>query len=111
MKITLSAPNVSAKTYMRECSYIEITSYHTGETSYARALEHDRHYPRFHVYIEMTPASISINLHLDAKETSYDGVAAHSGEYDGKLVEEEIARIQDIIGNLSKKMLPKKLGF
>ncbi len=38
------------------------------------------------------------NLHLDQRHSRYEGIAAHSGEYDGKVVEEESARIAKSVG-------------
>ena len=37
------------------------------------------------------------NLHLDQKKPTYEGHVAHSGEYDGELVEEEAERIRRIL--------------
>jgi hypothetical protein len=33
------------------------------------------------------------NLHLDQKKTSYEGSHAHSGQYDGEVVDREADRI------------------
>jgi len=52
-------------------------------------------YPRFHLYIKENNQNWVFNLHLDQKKPSYAGAAAHSGEYDGELIEREIARIQN----------------
>lgn len=53
-----------------------------------------RFYPRFHLYIKDKGDVIIFDLHLDQKKASYKGQRAHSGEYDGPLVEEEIGRIE-----------------
>ena len=50
-------------------------------------------FPRFHAYAEDTDNGIQINLHLDQKAASYEGSSAHGGEYEGPLVEQEMARI------------------
>lgn len=57
------------------------------------------YYPRFHVYLkqEVKTGDFYFNLHLDHKKPSYEGVHAHSGEYDGALVEEEAGRIKTIL--------------
>jgi len=54
-------------------------------------------YPRFHIYLKENKKTneITINLHLDQKKPSYKGVSAHSGEYEGKVVEKEIKRIKN----------------
>jgi len=61
-------------------------------------------YPRFHLYIkEIRPIDQSMclsyifNLHLDQKKPSYKGSKGHSGEYDGKVVEDEAERIKNIL--------------
>jgi len=56
-------------------------------------------YPRFHIYIkEEKTGDFIFNLHLDQKKPSYSGVHAHSGEYEGELVNEEAKRIKRMIG-------------
>jgi hypothetical protein len=50
-------------------------------------------YPRFHLYIKQEKDNIFFNLHLDQKKPSYGGSSAHSGEYEGKMVEQEKERI------------------
>ena len=50
-------------------------------------------YPRFHLYIKQEKDNVFFNLHLDQKKPSYQGTSAHSGEYDGKLIEQEKERI------------------
>lgn len=54
-------------------------------------------FPRYHVYVEMVGEELRVNLHLDAKAASYAGTSMHAGEYDGPLVESEVARIQGAI--------------
>jgi len=55
-------------------------------------------YPRFHLFIKQTrDNNLFFNLHLDQKKPSYEGSSAHSGEYEGKLVEEEKERITKIL--------------
>ena len=53
-------------------------------------------YPRFHIYCTLDKSSktLTINLHLDQKAPSYDGSSAHSGEYDGPLIEKEADRLK-----------------
>lgn len=54
-------------------------------------------YPRFHLYIIEEKDGFSCNLHLDQKKPSYKGSAGHAGEYDGKLIEEEVERIKSLL--------------
>ena len=108
MRLILPKLNIAAKNFLRQCGYAEISNPHkNNETSYARSLNPGRFYPRFHVYWEETSQGIQINLHLDAKKPSYEGASAHSGEYDGAVVENESQRIQII----SEKFISKKESF
>lgn len=66
-----------------------------GESSFARRLSNSD-YPRFHVYV--SHETHELNLHLDQKKPSYEGATAHSGEYEGELVEKEAERIKQIAG-------------
>lgn len=56
-----------------------------------------RGYPRFHIYLKLKDKDLIFNLHLDQKRPVYNGVTAHSGEYDGKIIEEEAERIKQIL--------------
>jgi len=60
----------------------------------------DGRYPRFHLYIRKQGANIVFNLHLDQKKPSYSGAAAHSGEYQGPIIEKEAERIKELIKGL-----------
>ena len=88
------------KVFLRHCGYHEFYDYKTGKASFVRRL--GRHvYPHFHIYIEEEDDRLIFNLHLDQKKPSYAGSSAHSGEYDGELVEKEAERIKSgINGNL-----------
>lgn len=98
MKFAIKKINTSHKNLMRVCGYKEILNPHKqNELSYARSLEASRFYPRFHIYITNVPNDgIEISLHLDMKKPSYEGTTAHSGEYDGDLVEREAQRLKNI---------------
>jgi hypothetical protein len=54
-------------------------------------------FPRWHLYAKEQPDGWDLNLHLDQKRPIYKGTAAHSGEYEGELVEKEIARLQQLL--------------
>ncbi|MCD5384753.1 MAG: hypothetical protein LRZ94_00360 [Candidatus Pacebacteria bacterium] len=57
-------------------------------------------YPRFHIFIRFDRGKKAIfNLHLDQKKPIYSGSRAHSAEYDGFLVEEEMDRIKKHISS------------
>jgi len=54
-------------------------------------------YPRFHIYLTVENKKLIFNLHLDQKRPIYKGATAHSGEYEGDLVEKEAERIKQFI--------------
>ena len=56
-------------------------------------------YPRFHLFIKENKEKneFIFNLHLDQKKPVYKGTPAHSGEYDDKLIEQEVIRIRKMI--------------
>ncbi|MBI2041428.1 MAG: hypothetical protein HYT20_00220 [Candidatus Nealsonbacteria bacterium] len=68
-----------------------------GESSFARRLG-AADYPRFHAYVSRgaSEQEVIINIHLDQKKPVYKGTSAHSGEYDGDLVEREAERIKQM---------------
>ncbi len=95
MDITLKKPIAdNPRNVLRRAGYAEDVDprYHT--VSYTIRLGSGR-YPRFHCYIQETETTVRFSLHLDQKQASYEGADhAHSGEYDGRLVEEELGRIR-----------------
>ncbi len=74
-------------------------------------------YPRFHIYLKEKNDWLIINLHLDQKkptysnkikpkskdwqkiapDESYKRLTAHSGEYQGEIIEKEAQRIKQIL--------------
>jgi len=56
-----------------------------------------RGYPRFHIYLKEDGSDLILNLHLDQKRPSYQGTTAHSGEYEGRIVEDEAERIKQVL--------------
>lgn len=82
---------------MRTAGYKPIAITTQGELNCVRPLGGD--YPRFHVYAKENSQGVTINLHLDQKKPSYGQETAHSGEYDGELVEEERRRIESFVGS------------
>lgn len=84
---------------MRKAGYFFLAE-ENGEMSFIRPMDRNG-YPRFHVYlkIDKSDCRIDFNLHLDQKRPVYQGVAAHSGEYDGETIEREAERVKKILGN------------
>lgn len=96
MDVEISKEKVNnPEVYIRRCGYGKIFDSRSGHTSYVRRAGAD-FYPRFHVYINESSEYWIFSLHLDQKKVSYEGVHAHSGEYDGKLVEKEGERIGNV---------------
>ena len=109
MKIIIPKLSVASKNFLRQCGYAEISNWHkNNEISYVRTLNPGRFYPRFHIYIETNPKQIMLNLHLDAKQPSYEGTSAHGGEYDGEIVEAEASKIKSAAEKLSMLLLLQK---
>ena len=92
MKIHIQKNDLKENLYnfLRKCGYAPF------HDSYVKVLSASG-YPRFHIYTSQTDSQHILNLHLDQKRPSYGKETAHSGEYDGKVVEEEAERIEDLI--------------
>jgi len=112
MKLTIPKLTIASQNLLHKCGYIEIRNPHKdNEISYARSLDPGRFYPRFHAYLEEGGKEFVINLHLDAKKPSYAGTAAHSGEYEGPIIEKEAARIKISAYSFLFKVPSSQLGF
>lgn len=78
---------------LQEAGYHEFLDPNTEKISYIMRLARE-FYPRYHVYItRQDDNGIELDIHIDQKHASYEGSRAHSGEYDGPLVEEEAKRL------------------
>lgn len=75
---------------MRRIGYIE--NRYGSDINFFRPLS-ALNYPRFHIYPQRIEGGFLLKLHLDAKKPIYKGVSAHSGEYEGKVIEDEKKRI------------------
>lgn len=65
---------------------------HKNRQSFSRRLSSNE-FPRFHVYYKEATGGLELSMHIDQKAACYGGQSAHSGEYDGQLLEEEKQRI------------------
>ncbi len=102
MKIIFQNINHDVLFLMRRASYgYERKDSQTGELSFSKRLGANR-YPRFHVYVKKDGDTMTVNLHLDQKQPSYEGATAHSGEYEGELVEQEAEMIKLAINRVVK---------
>ncbi|MCK4525326.1 MAG: hypothetical protein KAU07_02735 [Candidatus Andersenbacteria bacterium] len=92
MKINIKKSDLKENLYnfLRKCGYAPF------HDSYVKVISGSG-YPRFHIYVNESDSQYVLNLHLDQKRPSYGKETAHSGEYDGKVVEEEAERIEDLI--------------
>ncbi|MFA6551056.1 MAG: hypothetical protein WCV41_00790 [Patescibacteria group bacterium] len=95
MRLTISSQNLkeSPANFLRRAGYTYIHDRQSGQESFARRLTRD-FYPRFHCYIFEQGGQTTFNLHLDQRQTRYEGQTAHAGEYDSPLVQEELDRLQ-----------------
>jgi hypothetical protein len=97
MKIIIENLIENPANALRRCGYhFERQHPDSGEISAARDLARGG-FPRFHAYVKTLDNSMQINLHLDQKRPSYSGTSAHTGEYDGEVVEQEAERIRSIL--------------
>ena len=97
MKFEVSLGRENIVGAMRRCGYVpDGQDEKTGELRFYRSIRGGR-YPRFHIYCSVSDEKAILNLHLDQKQPSYAGSSAHSGEYDGPLVEAETGRIKDLL--------------
>lgn len=86
--------NLPAK--LREAGYRLERTLENNETVFIKSFE-SVDFPRWHLYVLKNPEGWELNLHLDQKRPIYRGTSAHGGEYDGTLVEKEIARLQQFL--------------
>jgi hypothetical protein len=99
MKLILSPndfKNISSWQFLRQAGYQILESRKDDKVSFVRRLSSDL-YPRFHIYLQNNQDSIIFNIHLDQKKASYQGQTAHSGEYDGELVNQEANRLKSLL--------------
>ena len=87
---------------IQKCGYGQITNRHNNEVSYVRRLG-SQLYPRFHVYVNKAEEGFELSMHLDQKKASYKGQTAHSGDYDGEVVQIEATRILKVLRGLVTK--------
>jgi hypothetical protein len=97
MKITIENPKSHASNLLRRAGYA-LHQGRDGEISYTRRFS-GGDYPHFHVYVnhEEPGKLMEITLHYDEKKPSYEGYTAHSGQYDGDIIEQEKDRILNSI--------------
>ncbi len=94
MQFTIPAElRLTSKQALTRVGYHEFVDPNTGKVSFIRRLG-TGFYPRFHAYVETQEnGGLVVDMHIDQKHASYEGTAAHSGEYVGPLLDAERDRI------------------
>lgn len=116
MKFIVDRPEENVLSLVRILGY-ELKSSRGKEFNCVRSIS-GAEYPRFHIFIieeekgkAQTPSEegykeeskLIFNLHLDQKKPSYSNSPAHSGEYQGEVVEGEVERIKKLLKGLAKR--------
>ncbi len=96
MDFVIKNINDSIVNIARRIGYVIIDSKEYNEYNMVRKLTY-QNYPRFHIYLKQAGDKLIFNLHLDQKQPSYKGSHAHSGEYEGQIVEDEADRIKQLL--------------
>lgn len=98
MKLSIEQNKIAEhpEQFLRRAGYGFINDRRTGNDSFVRRLTRD-HYPRLHMYVKKEGDKYIFNLHLDQKKSSYPGAHAHNAEYDGPVIEQEIARLRSLL--------------
>ncbi len=91
--------NQAPEQLLRQAGYAYFMDRNSGQESYVRRLGRG-FYPRFHLYLAEQNNQAVLSLHLDQKQASYEGAHAHNAEYDGELVEAEMARIKSYTSSI-----------
>jgi len=90
-----------ARNVMRRLGYGEQVA-RDGQISFNRRLSGGP-FPKYHAYVENRDGGMQVNLHVDQKAASYEGGHAHSGEYEGPLVESEMAHIAATLASMKRQ--------
>jgi hypothetical protein len=94
MEFKITKPSETVVTLSRRIGYRPMGVSSDNEYNLVRPLA-GQNYPRFHIYVKKDKDGVFyFNLHLDQKQPSYQGSSAHSGEYEGDLIEQEAERIK-----------------
>ena len=100
MKLVISkgkVPNFQADNFLRQAGWAYIFDKRREQGSYVKRLTRD-FYPRLHLYVKETPDHFILEVHLDQKQASYQGVRMHNAEYDGPVVENTLTDLAQKLG-------------
>ena len=95
MKFSMPKSSKNLQTIVREAGYRPIGTTAAGELNCVRPLGGD--YPRFHLYVREEAEKFIFSLHLDQKKPSYGNETAHSGEYEGDIIKDEVYRVANCV--------------
>lgn len=96
MTFKLNNFNYNIINLAREIGYHPLKYTEEGELNCVRPLA-GQDYPRFHIYLKESKEILTFSIHLDQKKPSYEGTAAHGGDYESETVKDEVRRIKEII--------------
>lgn len=99
MQLKILKPKINIIDLIRSAGY-SYRGINNGDMSFIKRVGLDE-YPHYHIYVKAENDNIIINLHFDQKKPSYEGASAHSGEYNGEIVEKEMERLRKVIESLS----------
>jgi len=94
MKFVVEKPTTNVVNFFRRAGYF-FQKREGDEMAFVRKLT-DQPFPRFHAFVKTVDYKFHVNIHIDHKRTSYEGVSAHSGEYDedSELLKSEAERLK-----------------
>ena len=92
MKFDVEQNNLNLLTTMRRLGYHPSRK---GDSFIRRAGSGE--FPRFHIYVDEHTNSWQFKIHLDQKGACYANHTAHSGDYDGEVLETEKDRIINLL--------------
>lgn len=100
MKILINGPlKNNIYNLMRDAGYHFQREDHERDATEYSFVRPRMGFPRFHIYAKMDGKDLALNLHLDQKKPIYRGTTAHSGDYDGPVINNEAARIKQALNN------------
>lgn len=89
---------------LRRSGYVPFRDPKTGSESFICRLGPD-FYPRFHLYLKEDNGTLTLSLHLDQKQASYQGTDhMHNGEYEGPHITKELERIRGWLLHITEEM-------
>ncbi|MEK7653667.1 MAG: hypothetical protein AAB345_00090 [Patescibacteria group bacterium] len=106
MKFVVKSFTGNLSDAMRSAGYhFEGADQKTKEFKFYRSVS-DNLFPRFHIYGFLDKSkTLSLSMHLDQKAPVYQGSTAHSGDYEGEVIEKEAARLRQSLASVSERKI------